>query len=146
MDWQFVAVAGFLQGAGLGMVMPAIAKAALVTVDPNLRPEGTALFNMSRLYGATIGIAVVQIYFYNNTQAVHLALAKDITPFRDATHGAAAMSKQALAGLNEMITGQAAVIATIDQFKILMIVILAIGPLVLLLRKPSAANKVTNPK
>jgi DHA2 family multidrug resistance protein len=146
MDWQFVAVAGFLQGAGLGMVMPAIAKLALVTVDPKLRPEGTALFNLSRLYGATIGIAVVQIYFYNNTQAMHLALAKNITPFRDATHGTAALSKQALAGLNEMITGQAAVIATIDQFKILLIVILAIGPVALLLRKPSRANTPANPQ
>jgi DHA2 family multidrug resistance protein len=136
MDWQTVAVAGFLQGAGLGIVMPAIAKAALVTVDPKFRPEGTAVFNLARLYGSTIGIAVVQIYFYDNTQAVHLALAEHITPFRDAAHGAAAMSKETLAGLNEMVTGQAAVIAVIDQFKILMIVILAISPLVLLLRKP----------
>jgi DHA2 family multidrug resistance protein len=136
MDWRPVAAAGFLQGAGLGMLLPAVGKAAFATLDPKLRPEGTALFNLSRLYGSTIGIAVVQIFFYNNTQAVHLALAENITPFGAAAHGAASMSKQALAGLNEMITGQAAVIAVIDQFKILMIVMLIVSPLVLFLRKP----------
>jgi DHA2 family multidrug resistance protein len=35
-----------------------------------------------------------------------------------------------------MITGQAAVIAVIDQFKILMIVMLVVSPLILFLRKP----------
>jgi DHA2 family multidrug resistance protein len=50
------------------------------------------------------------------------------------------MSKQALAGLNEMVIGQAAVIAVIDQFKILMIVMLIVSPLVLFLRKPQPNN------
>lgn len=45
-----------------------------------------------------------------------------------------------LDGLNEMITGQAAFIAVIDQFKILMVVMLVVSPLVLFLRKPVAAN------
>ena len=39
-----------------------------------------------------------------------------------------------------MITGQAAVIAVIDQFKILMIAMLIVSPLVLFLRKPRPAN------
>ena len=141
MDWLPVAAAGFLQGAGLGVLMPAVTKAAFGTLDPKFRPEGTAIFNLSRLYGSTIGIAVVQIYFYNNTQAVHLALAKNLTPYRAAAHGVASMSKQALAGLNEVITGQAAVIAVIDQFKILMIVMLMVSPLVLFLRKPQPAER-----
>jgi DHA2 family multidrug resistance protein len=141
MDWRPVAAAGFLQGAGLGISMPAISKLAFVTLDPKLRPEGTALFNLSRLYGATIGIAVVQIFFYNNTQAVHLALAKNLTPYRAVANGAASMSKHALAELNEMITGQAAVIAVIDQFKILMMVMLIVSPLVLFLRKAQPAEQ-----
>jgi DHA2 family multidrug resistance protein len=140
MDWGPVATIGFIQGAGLGMLLPALTKTAFSTLDPKFRPEGTALFNLARLYGSTIGIAVVQIFFYNNTQAVHLALAKNLTPYRAATHGAASWSLQALAGLNEAITGQAAVIAVIDQFKILMIVMLVVSPLVLCLRKPQPAK------
>lgn len=135
MDWRPIAAAGFIQGAGLGIVMPALSKTAFSTLDPKFRPEGTALFNVSRLYGSTIGIAVVQIFFYNNTQAMHLALAANLTPSRAASHGVVSMSLPALAELNETITGQAAVIAVIDQFKILMIVMMLAIPFVLFLRK-----------
>ncbi len=44
--------------------------------------EATTLFNLSRLYGSTMGIATVQISIYCNTQAMHLALAKQLTPNR----------------------------------------------------------------
>lgn len=145
MDWRPVATIGFIQGTGLGILMPALTKTAFGTLDPVFRPEGSALFNLSRLYGSTIGIAVVQLFFYNNTQAMHLALAKNLTPYRAAIHdvaghGASTLSRQALAGLNEAITGQAAIIAVIDQFKILMIVMLIASPLVLFLRKPQPTN------
>jgi hypothetical protein len=59
MDWRPVLVAGVLQGAGLGILMPALTKTAFSTLDPQFRPEGTTLFNLSRLYGSTIGIALV---------------------------------------------------------------------------------------
>ena len=39
-----------------------------------------------------------------------------------------------------MITGQAAFIALIGQFKILLVVMLVVSPLVVFLRKPAAAN------
>ena len=136
MDWQPVIVAGILQGMGLGVLMPALTKAAFSTLDPKHRPEGTALFNLSRFYGSTIGIAVVQVFFYNNTQAMYLALAKHLTPDRVTGYVFNAASKRGLAMLNEMITEQAGVVAVIDQFKILMIAMLIVSPLVLLLRKP----------
>ena len=117
-------------------LLPSLAKTAFATLDPKFRPEGTALFNLSRVYGSTIGIAVVQIFFYNNTQAMHLALAKNLAPYRAAAHVAGAIDKAALAALNEMVTQQAAIIAVIDQFKILMLVMLIVSPLVLFLRKP----------
>ncbi|MDY0882006.1 DHA2 family efflux MFS transporter permease subunit [Dongia soli] len=138
MDWRAVAAAGLLQGAGLGILMPALAKTAFGTLDVKLRPEGAALFNLSRLYGSTIGIAVVQIFFHNNTQAMHLALAAHLTPYRMAGFSDGSLSKQSLAALNEMVTGQAALVAVIDQFKILMIAMLVVSPLVLFLRKSPA--------
>jgi MFS transporter, DHA2 family, multidrug resistance protein len=136
MDWRPAVVAGALQGLDLGTLMPALTKAAFSTLDPKFRPEGTALFNLSRLYGSTIGIAVVQVFFYNNTQAVHVALAKDLTPYRAAAHAAGSISRPRLAALNDMVTGQAAVIAVIDQFEILVFAMLIVSPLVLFLRKP----------
>jgi DHA2 family multidrug resistance protein len=94
------------------------------------------LFNLSRLYGSTIGIALVQIFFYDNTQAMHVALAKDLAPYRAAAHVTGAVARPGLAALNNVITGQAAFVGVIGQFEVMMIAI----PLVPLLRKPRPAN------
>jgi MFS transporter, DHA2 family, multidrug resistance protein len=140
MDWRLVVAATLLQGAGLGTLLPALSKAAFSTLDPKFRPEGTALFNLSRVHGSAIGIAVVQMFFYNNTQAMHVAPAKDLTPYRTAAHVAGSIDKPGLAALNDMITQQAAVVAVIDQFEILMFAMLIVRPLVLFLRKPRPAG------
>ena len=136
MDWQPVVLAGVTQGAGLGILMPALGKTAFSTLDPKLRPEATALFNLTRFYSSTIGIAVVQIFFYGNTQAMYLALGKNLTPHRIA----GSISRSHLAGLSDAVTGQAGVVAVIDQFKILMAAILIASPLVLFLRGPHATE------
>lgn len=141
MDWRPVVETGLLQGAGLGLLIPALTRAAFGTLDPKLRPEGSALLNLSRLYGSTIGIAVVQIFFYDNTQAMHVALAKDLTPYRAAAHVAGSIAGPGLAALNDMVTRQAAVVAVIDQFEILMFAMLIVSPLVLFLRKPRPAGQ-----
>ncbi|MGO8699478.1 MAG: DHA2 family efflux MFS transporter permease subunit [Limisphaerales bacterium] len=145
MDWQAVATAGLLQGVGLGMSIPALTRTAFGTLDQKFHPEGTAIFNLSRLYGGTIGIAVVQIFFYGNTQAMHLALAKGLTPYHAAARLTGRLAKPGLAALNGIVTGQAAVVAVIGQFKVLLFAILIVSPLVLLLRKPRPAVQLAEP-
>ncbi|QND75268.1 multidrug efflux MFS transporter [Tardiphaga robiniae] len=140
MDQWAVAKAGLFQGAGLGILIPALAKVAFATLDPQFRPEGGALLNISRLYGSTLGISVVQLFFYNNTQAMHLALAKGLTPHHAAAHIPETLTAPILAGLNGMVTHQAATVAVIDQFKILMFAMAVVSPLALLLR-PSSFQK-----
>lgn len=129
-----------IPGAGLGILIPALAKVAFATLDPQFRPEGGALLNISRLYGSTLGISVVQLFFYNNTQAMHLALAKGLTPHHAAAHIPETLTAPILAGLNGMVTHQAATVAVIDQFKILMFAMAVVSPLALLLR-PSSFQK-----
>jgi DHA2 family multidrug resistance protein len=140
MDWSPVIIAGVLQGAGLGILLPTITKTAFSTLGPAFRPEGTAFFNLSRLYGSSIGVALVLFFFYDNTQAMHVALAKDLAPYRAAAHLTGSIAKPGLARLNDMITGQAAFVGVIGQFKVMMIAMLAVSPLVLLLREPRSAN------
>jgi DHA2 family multidrug resistance protein len=141
MDWAPVALAGFIQGVGMGILMPALSKMAFSTLDPKFRPEGTGLFNLSRVYGSTLGIAIVQTYFYNNTQAMHVALASHLRPYNATLHSLTASTPlHGIAHLNEMITGQAAFIAVVDQFKILMLAMVVVLPLVVFLRKPGSAN------
>jgi DHA2 family multidrug resistance protein len=141
MDWWPVIVAGVLQGTGLGILLPTLANTAFSTLDPTFRPEGTALFNLSRLYGSSIGVALVLVFFYDNTQAMHVALAKDLAPYRAAAHVTGSIAESGLATLNDMITGQAAFVGVIGQFKVMMIAMLMVSPLVLFLRKPRPANQ-----
>jgi DHA2 family multidrug resistance protein len=140
MDWWPVLIAGMIQGAGLGILLPTLTKVAFSTLDPAFRPEGTVFFNLSRLYGSTIGIALVLTFFYDNTQAMHVALAKDLTPYRPAAHVADSISEPGLAALNDMVTGQAALIGVIGQFKVMMIAMLVVSPLVLFLRKAPSSQ------
>ena len=70
----------------MACAIPALTRTAFGTLDQKLHPEGSAIFNLTRLYGGTIGIAIVQIFFYGNTQAMHLALAKGLAPYRAAAH------------------------------------------------------------
>jgi DHA2 family multidrug resistance protein len=140
MDERAVILAGIFQGAGLGALMPALTRAAFSTLDPKLRSEGTAFFNLSRLYGSTLGIAIVQIYFFNNTQSMHLALANNLRPYRIASQTAGSLSVQTLATMNDLVTSQAAIVAVIGQFKLLLAVMLIASPLVLFLRKPRVGN------
>ncbi|CDF95815.1 MULTISPECIES: DHA2 family efflux MFS transporter permease subunit [unclassified Pseudomonas] len=136
MDWTPVAVSGAIQGVGLGMLMPALGKVAFSTLDATLRPQATAFFNLMRVYGSTLGVAVVQIFFFNNTQAMHAALVSQLTPNRLPS----VTSLSAFEGLNHLVTHQAAFVAVMGQFKILLVVMLVVSPLVLFLRKPVAAN------
>jgi DHA2 family multidrug resistance protein len=98
------------------------------------------LFNLSRLYGSTIGIALVQTFFYQNTQAMHVALAKDLTPYRAAAHVTGSIAASGLVSLDHIITGQAAFVGIIGQFEVMMIAMLIASPLVLFLRKPRPAH------
>jgi DHA2 family multidrug resistance protein len=92
------------------------------------------------LYGSTIGISIVQVYFYNNTQAMHLALAKHVRSYGPVADATGQLVGAHLVQVNELVTGQAALIALIGQFKLLMIAMLIVSPLVLFLRKPRPVN------
>ncbi len=136
MDWRPVALAGAIQGAGLGILMPALTRAAFSTLAPASRPEGVVLFNLSRLYGSSIGIAVVQAFVHVNTQSMHLALAGNVLPYGAVAQATGPLAGRSLALVDGLVTGQAAVIAIIGQFKLLMIVMIVVSPLTLLLRRP----------
>ncbi|QDE37773.1 DHA2 family efflux MFS transporter permease subunit [Luteibacter pinisoli] len=140
MDGWAVGFAGFLQGAGLGVLMPAITRASFSTLAPTLRAHGTVLFNLSRLYGSTLGVAVVQLYFFINTQSMHSALGENLRPYGAFAHASAAMRGAPLAVLNEGLTGQAAMVAVVSQFKLLLVVMLVVSPLILFFRQPRAGH------
>jgi DHA2 family multidrug resistance protein len=140
MNMSPVMWSGLVQGFGTGVVYVPMAALTFTTLPSMMRNEGTALFNLMRNLGSSIGISVVQALFTNNTQIVHAALAAHITPYLYATrvlhaHGTAT----AQAALNSTLTAQAAMIAYIDDFHLMMVMTLISIPLLLFVRTARTA-------
>jgi DHA2 family multidrug resistance protein len=131
---------GAIQGLGTGIVYVPMAALTFATLSPAFRNEGTALFNLIRNIGSSIGISVVQSLFVSNTQVVHAALAQHITPSAMAHHALGALKgASGVAALNQAVTAQAAMVAYIDDFYLMLLLTLLALPLLLLVRRPRAA-------
>jgi DHA2 family multidrug resistance protein len=128
---------GAIQGLGTGIVYVPMAALTFATLPAMLRNEGTALFNLIRNIGSSVGISTVQGLLVRNTQLVHASLAQHITPFVMAQHSAGRLASAAAnAALNEQITAQALMIAYLDDFYFMLLLTLLALPLLFLVRKP----------
>jgi MFS transporter, DHA2 family, multidrug resistance protein len=128
---------GLLHGTGTGLVYVSLAAITFATLSPAHRNEGTAIFSLLRNLGASVGISIVEALFTRNTQILHARLAERVTPFGSGLHGwgrPLPSSGAGLARLNEEVTGQAAMLAYNNDFKLLMVLSLCIIPLVLVMR------------
>lgn len=142
MDERPIIITGLLQGFGIGLSYVPLSTLAFGTLPGYLRNEGTAFFNLLRNLGSGIGISVVQVLLTQNTQTMHAHLAEHITPY-NLNHTAYTASHinptsiTGLAALDGMITNQSAMIAYIDDFKLMMVITIAVIPLLFLLRRPA---------
>ena len=146
-QWTIVSV-GFIQGAGLGFLFVPLTTMAFSTLPPQMRGDGTGLYNLSRNIGSSVGISLVTALITENVQRNHESIAAYVTPFNHAFSNPAVMehlnplTATGRAALDGVITLQATIIAYMDDFKLLMLLSLGAMPLVLLLRKPRAAPVV----
>jgi DHA2 family multidrug resistance protein len=142
--WPFI-TNGILQGFGLGFVFTQLSVATFSTLPRNLLTQGSAMFSLMRNIGGSVGISIVEALLVENTQVVHAQLAEHIrpdNPMAQAPFLAAPYSLtevHGLAALNHEITRQAQMIAYIDDFHLMMIVIFVALPFLLLLRRPRRA-------
>ncbi len=146
-QWTIIST-GFIQGAGLGFLFVPLTTITFATLPPQMRSEGTGLYNLSRNIGSSVGISVVTALLTQNIQINHANIATYVTPYNQALSNPAiaqAMSPYTLAGraaLDGVVTLQATIISYMNDFKLMMVLSLAAIPLVLLLRKPSTPAKV----
>ncbi len=145
-----ILISGVVQGLGLGLVWVPLSTVAFTTLPATLRNEGTALFNLLRNIGSSVGISVVMLLLTQNTQRLHASLAEHITPYNAVSSPAGLAAHvdtatvKGLAALNAMITDQAAMIAYIDDFKLMMVMTLVTIPFLLLIRgaRPQAGERM----
>jgi DHA2 family multidrug resistance protein len=144
MDQSLVAWSGYVQGIGMGLAYVPLATVTFATLAPRFRNEGTALFNLLRNIGSSIGIAAVQALFIRNAQIMHARLAEHTTPF--GPHGQSlgdVGNAAALAALNGRVTRQATMIAYNNDFKLLLVLSLLAIPLAFIFSKPGRSSGAT---
>jgi MFS transporter, DHA2 family, multidrug resistance protein len=135
--------AGIVQGCGLGFIFVPLSTVTFATLPSEYRTEAAGIYSLLRNVGSSLGISVVQTLLTQNTQINHATLAEHITRFNPLMQFPQIVkywdinTTAGLAALNAEITRQAAMIAYIDDFKLMMIVTLAAIPLLLLVRKPA---------
>jgi MFS transporter, DHA2 family, multidrug resistance protein len=135
-----VVIAGFIQGISIGFLAIPINIIAFATLPAAIRTEATSIYSLMRNLGSAIGISITGALLQTNTQVNHAILAADVTPFNRALQvGAAARywnpaSMHAVAMLNEEVTRQAAIIAYVDDFKLMLVLAIVVTPLLLLTR------------
>jgi DHA2 family multidrug resistance protein len=142
---------GLLQGLGLGLVFVPISSVAYSTLPAHQRTEAASLFSLIRNIGSSIGISAVMTLLARGAQASHSELAARIPAFGAETALVpSAWDPSTLSGaaaLNAEVSRQAAVIAYLNDFQLLMLLTFAALPLVWFLRagvnkgpRPSAAE------
>lgn len=132
---------GIVQGLGLGFVFVPLSTVTFATLAPRFRNDATAMFSLMRNIGSSIGTSIVITLLAQNTQIVHAGLVGEVTPLNPALAwpGVARFwnfDPSGLAALNQMVTRQAATVAYLDDFLLMMALALLAIPLLLLLHKP----------
>jgi len=141
---------GVIQGIGLGLVFVPLSAATFATLSPSMRAQGTALFSLVRNIGSSIGISLVQTLLVRNTVIAHASLAAHVTYSNPAWQNPAVARAYDLgtlggaAFLDASVTQQAAMIAYIDDFWLMLFLTLAVTPLLLLVRPPATRGAPTD--
>ena len=141
-----------LQGVGLGLLFVPITSVAFLTLPEHLRTGGTAITTLVRNIGSSVGISMVIANLTSTTTVMHARIVESVTPFNDALQMpdvAANLNVNSDAGralLDQIVTQQAAMIAYLNDFKLLMILTLMMVPLVLLIGTAQKAPGAQKPE
>ncbi|MCI5106691.1 MAG: DHA2 family efflux MFS transporter permease subunit [Pseudomonadales bacterium] len=146
---QMLVWSGALQGFGLGFIFVPLSTIAYATLEPHYRTEAASVFSLVRNIGSSIGISLVMVVLGRNAQINGAYLSELVTPF---TAGLAPEllpqsvmqqgGEAALSLLGAEIGRQAMTIAYVNDFKLMMWIVLASAPLVLLLKNPRHSHAV----
>jgi len=137
MGMRPIFISGLLQGFGTGIAWVPMTTMTFATLLPAVRNEATALFSLVRNLGTSMGISVAQGLLVHNMQVTHASLATHVTPFtRTLPHVAGVTGAAAAVLLNQQVSGQAAMIAYLDDFRFLFFLTMIAIPFLLVVRSP----------
>jgi DHA2 family multidrug resistance protein len=135
-----------LQGLGISIVWVPLNVIAFATLPSEQRAEGASLMHLLRNIGGSVGVAMLVTLLTRNTRENRATLLEQVTPYNELFQWQSMPELwspdelASLAMLEQEVTRQAAMIAYINDFKLIFIIVLCIAPLVLLMRRPPAVK------
>jgi DHA2 family multidrug resistance protein len=154
MAFENAAFARLLQAAGLPFLFIPITTIAYVGLRPEENNQASALMNVMRNLGGTIGISTVQTLLERGEQIHQSRLVEKLNPLNpnyvqatgqmaQALHGQGAQANSAaLAYLYRSVQQQAAMLSYVDVFNLLMVIVICTLPLLFLMQKGQARGAV----
>jgi DHA2 family multidrug resistance protein len=142
-----IVISGVIQGVGIGLIFVPLSTLAFTTLPAGLRSEATGVYTLVRNLGSSAGISIMQALWTTNASVSHASLAGHIAPGDTvvrATLGPNLAASGGLEALNNEVTRQAAMVAYLDDFKLMLFITLACMPLLLLMRTPRIAPEATH--
>jgi DHA2 family multidrug resistance protein len=138
-------VSAIVQGLGTSTVFVPLTTLAFASLNPIFRAEGSAVFTLVRNLGSSAGISIVEALQTNNVEVVHNDLVRHFAP-GDQTlsllpQALNPMTTAGAAALNGEITRQAAMVAYVDDFWLMVIITVLAAPLLFLMKAPKAQAK-----
>ena len=137
-----IMVAGVTSGLGTGLIFVPLSTLAFATISPAMRTEAAGIFTLSRNIGSSAGISIMTALLSRNTDKVHSGLVEHIRPDNPLAHPpyvSALMtftSQRGLALFDALATQQAAMIAYVDDFRLMLWITVLSAPMLLLMRPP----------
>jgi DHA2 family multidrug resistance protein len=141
--WHIVS-SGLIQGLGIGFVFIPLQAMAFATLEPRLRTDGSSLLNLFRSVGSSIGISIATVELARNMQISHSDLASHVTAASVDVLDVSTVDRFQTIGdvglrmVDAEVNRQAAMVAYIDDFYMMMWMSLAAIPMVLLMRRSGA--------
>jgi len=140
---------GLIQGFGLGLVFVPLSTLAYSTLPGHYRSDATAIFSLLRNIGSSVGISIVMTMLARNTQINHAELGAHLSSYGTIDNLISQTMEElgklgnanALQFLNGMVTEQALAISYLNDFRLMMVFVLIIAPMILLLKTPAAQTE-----
>ncbi len=131
-------LSGFVQGLSMGLLFVPMTTIAFATLPSHFRVQGATVSNLIRNVGGAVGISVLQLIFTNNLQVSHASLVRNVSPDNPLVHQLMpnGPSPQGVMAITGMAARQSAMIAYIDDYWLMAIVVLAMIPMLLFMRAP----------
>lgn len=143
-DRYNIVLSGLVQGLGIGLVFIPLNVSAFATLPARLRTDGSSLLNLMRSLGASAGISLMTVLLARNIQTSHADLSSHITSSTLNAVDVTAVDRFQNLGdvvlrvIDGEVSRQAAMIAYIDEFHLMMWMSFAAAPLAFLMRRNAA--------